>query len=117
MNQVSDSRLATRKWDIISDQSNTKYSVGNEIIYSEKKVLKSNLCDFSDANVVLVRGNTTAGAYRVTHKAIKNCVPFTKCIIKIDETTINETEDLDLVMPMHNLIEYIFNYSDTTGSL
>ena len=117
MNQVSDSRLATRKWDIISDQSNTKYSVGNEIIYNEKKVLKSNLWDFSDANVVLVRGDITAGAYPVTHKAIKICVPFTKCITKIDELAINEIEDLDLVVPLHNLLEYIFNYSDTTGSL
>ena len=83
----------------------------------KKKLLKSNLCDISDANVVLVRGNITAGAYSVTHKAIKNCVPFTKCIAKIDETMISEIDDLDLVMPMHNLIEYIFNYSDTTGSL
>ena len=45
--------------------------------------------------------------------SFKNCAPFIKCIIKIDGTTI---EDLDLVMPMYNLLEYSSNYSDTTGS-
>ena len=48
--------------------------------------------------------------------AFKNCAPFIKCIIKIDGTTIDDTKDLDLVMPMYNLLEYSSNYSDTTGS-
>ena len=47
----------------------------------------------------------------------KNCAPFTKCIIKIDGTTIHDAEDLDLVMPMYNLIEYSSDYFETTGSL
>ena len=42
---------------------------------------------------------------------------LTKCITKIDETTIDDAEDLDLVMPIYNLIEYSSNYSETTGSL
>ena len=42
---------------------------------------------------------------------------FTKCITKIDGTTIDDSEDLDSVMPMYNLIEYSSNYSETTGSL
>ena len=41
---------------------------------------------------------------------------FTKCITKIDETKIDDAEDLDLVIPMYNLIEYSSNYSETTGS-
>ena len=40
-----------------------------------------------------------------------------KCIIKIDGTTIDDTEDLDLVMPMYNLIEYSSNYSEAIGVL
>ena len=52
-----------------------------------------------------------------TEVAFKNCVPSTKCIIKIDVTTIDDAENLDLVMPMYNLIEYSLNYCDTTGSL
>ena len=46
----------------------------------------------------------------------KNCAPFTKRITKIDGTTIDDDEDLNLVMLMCNLIEYSSNYSETTGS-
>ena len=49
--------------------------------------------------------------------AFKNCTPFTKCIRKIDGTKIRDFEDLDLVMPMYNLIEYSSKYSETTGGL
>ena len=49
--------------------------------------------------------------------AFKNCAPFTKCITKIDGTTVDDTEVLDLAMPMYNLTEYNSNYSETTGSL
>ena len=47
----------------------------------------------------------------------KNSAPFTKFITKIDGTTIDDAEDLDLVMPMYNLIKYRSNYSETTESL
>ena len=49
--------------------------------------------------------------------AFKNCALFTKCITKIGGTSIDHAEELDLVMPMYNLIECISNYSETTGSL
>ena len=42
---------------------------------------------------------------------------FTKCIPKINETTLDDAEDFDLVMPMDNLIKYSSNYSETKGSL
>ena len=47
----------------------------------------------------------------------KNCASFTKCVTKIDGTTIDNAQDLDLVMLMYNLIEYSSNYSGETGSL
>ena len=52
-----------------------------------------------------------------TQVSFRNCAPFTKCITKVDRKTINDAEDLDLVMPMYNRIEYSSNYSETTGSL
>ena len=52
-----------------------------------------------------------------THVAFKNCAPSTKCIIKIDGTTIDDAQDLALVMSMYNLLEYSSNYFDMTGSL
>ena len=45
------------------------------------------------------------------------CAVFTLCITNVDETTIDETEDLDIVMPIYNLIQYSSNYSETSGQL
>ena len=73
------------------------------------EVLKSNLCDYSNA-YLLVRGDITIIEHQVTQIALKNCAPFTKCNAKIDGTTIDDAEDLDLVM--YNLIEYSSNYSN-----
>ena len=47
----------------------------------------------------------------------KNCAPFTKCISRINNTDIDTAQDIDIVMPMYNLIEYSDNYSKTSGSL
>ena len=66
---------------------------------------------------ILVRGDITVVAAPATQLACKNCASFTKCITKVDETTIDDAEDLDLVMPMYHLIDYSSNYSETTGSL
>ena len=105
LNEVNDSKFVTRKWNIVNDNSNANYGVGSEIIYN-KEILNSNLCDYNDA-YILVRGNITIIEYQKARVAFKNCAPFTKCIIKIDGTTIDDAEDLDLLMPMYNLIEYI----------
>ena len=81
------------------------------------EVLKSNLCNYKDA-YILVRGDITVAAGRVTQVTFKNCAPFTNCMTKINGTTIDDAEDLlDLVMPMYNLIECISNYSEAIGSL
>ena len=47
----------------------------------------------------------------------KNCTPFTKCISRINNSDIDHAHDIDIVMPMYNLIEYSDNYSQTSGSL
>ena len=49
--------------------------------------------------------------------AFKNNAPFTNCISKINNVLIDNAEDLDIVMPMYNLLEYSKNYRKTTGSL
>ena len=115
LNEASNSGFAARKWNIVNDNSKANYDVANEITYNTE-VLKSSLCDYNDA-YILVRGDIAATVAPATQVAFKNCAPFTKCITKIDETTIDDAEDLDLVMPMYNLIEYSSNYSETTGSL
>ena len=64
-----------------------------------------------------MKGDINVTAAPQIQVAFKDCAPFTKCITKLHETRIDDAEDLDLVMPMYNLIEYSSNYSETTGSL
>ena len=86
-------------------------------------MLRSDLCDFSDAYIV-VKGNITLTKaanrdfidLRDSFLALKNNAPFTNCISKINNVLIDNAEDLDIVMPMYNLLEYSKNYSKTTGS-
>ena len=114
LNKTNDSKFVTRKWNIVNDNSKASYEEGNKITYNTE-VLKSNLCDYNDA-YILVRGDITVTAVPQIQVAFKNCAPFTKCITKIYGTTIDDAEDLHLVMPMYSLKEYSSNYSETTGS-
>ena len=66
---------------------------------------------------ILVRCDITVTEAPATQVAFKSCAPFTKCITKTDGATIYNSDDLDLVMPIYNLIEYSSNYPETTGSL
>ena len=88
-------------------------------------MLKSSLCAYSDV-YILVKGtihvnNTAQGAAAPNNgnkKVIfENCAPFTNCISEINNTQIDNAKDIDIVMPMYNLIEYSDNYAKTTGSL
>ena len=115
LNEGSDSTFATRKWNIVNDLSNANYGVGNELIYNAK-VLKSNLCDYDDA-YILIMGDINIVNNNGTQAALNNCAPFTKCITKINGTTVDDAEDLALYMQIYNFIEYSWNYSKTTGSL
>ena len=114
-NESSDSKLATRKSNIVKDQSNASYDVTNGITYNTD-VLKFNLCNYKDA-YILVRGYITAIVPPATKVAFKNCPPVTQCTTKPGGTTIDDAEYLDLFMAMYNLLEYNLNYSDTRGSL
>ena len=88
-------------------------------------MLKSSLCDYSDA-YIFVKGTITvnntaaadADANNTNKKVIlNNCAPFTNCISEINNTQIDNAKDIDIVMPMYNFIEYSDNYSKTSGSL
>ena len=116
----SSSVFATRKWYVFNDQNNTDYGEGNEdstTIKFETKVIKSNLCDYSDAYILVTGDITATGGDANTRVAFKNCAPFTKCITHINDEHVDNADNLDIIMPMYNLIEYSDNYSDTSGSL
>ena len=83
-------------------------------------MLRSHLCDYSDAYIV-VKGTITIvrpnGAKRNKEVTFKNNAPFINCISKINGVKIDNAEDLDVVMPMYNLCKYSKNYRKTAGSL
>ena len=85
-------------------------------------MLRSYLRDYSDAYIV-VKGTTDLLAAaanendKVENDVEKNNAPFRSCISKINSTLIDNAEDLDIVIPMYNLLEYNQNYSMTSGSL
>ena len=56
-------------------------------------------------------------AVNATKLALKNCAPFTKCNLEINDEHVDTAENLDLVMPMYNLIEYSDNYQDSSATL
>ena len=88
-------------------------------------MLRLDLCDYADA-YILVNGTITvtanAGANNIRDKRnrkliFKNNAPFVSCITRINGELIEDADDLDVVMPMYNLLEYSKNYRKTIGSL
>ena len=118
------SKFRTRNLIEINDESRGVYNVNSQIKF-KTTMLKSSLCDYSDA-YILVKGTISANntvaqgaAVNDANKKVifKNCAPFTNCISEINNTQIDNAKDIDIVMPMYNLIEYSDNYAKTTGSL
>ena len=118
------SKLRTRNWVEINDDITGAYSP-NEQIRSKTAMLRSSLCDYSDAYILVkvnISVNNAAGAGAAANNTnekviFKNCAPFINCISKINNAQTDYAEHIDIVMPMYNLIEYSDNYSKTCGSL
>ena len=124
--QNQTTKFRTKNWVEINDDSNGKYNTNSQIKFKTSR-LRSGLCDYSDA-YILASGTITitgAGADDVAkplnerNKGVifKNSALFTDCINEISNTQIANVKYLDVVIPMHNLIEYSNNYPKTSGSL
>ena len=75
------------------------------------------MCDYVEA-YILVDGTIKAtNALNATRLALKNCAPITKCNLEINDEHVDTAENLDIVMPMYNLIEYSDNYQDSSATL
>ena len=113
--------FATKKWYIINDENNTSYGVNKDTgadnpdtIKHDTRVLKPNLCDYAEL-YILVDGTIRAtNAVNATRLALKK---FTKCNLEINDEHVDTAENLDIVMPMYNLIEYSDNYQDSSATL
>ena len=89
-------------------------------------MLRSDLCDYSDAYILVKDTITVNGVINGVENEIlrrnrplilKNNAPFVSCMTKINNEFIEDADDLDIVMPMYNLLEYSKNYRKTIGSL
>ena len=120
------SKFVTREYVRINSLLNTYNE--NKLIRFKTPMLRSSLCDYSDA-YILFKGTITVtapgannGANNIRDKKnrpliLKNNAPFVSCITRINGELIEDADDLDIVMPMYNLLEYSKNYRKTIRSL
>ena len=127
-NEMSEqlSKFVTREYVRVNGLSNMYKE--NKSIRFKTPMLRSNLCDYSDA-YILVKGTITLTAPGVNNNAnnsrdkrnvpliLKNNAPFVSCITRINGELIEDADDLDIVMSMYNLLEYSKDYRKTIGSL
>ena len=113
-------RFITKIWIEVQSQSGNTYNTSKPIRF-KTSMLISDLCDYSDA-YVWVKGKITVtnpndNANFNNELRLKNNAPLISCISKINSELVENAEDLDIVMPMYNLLEYSKNYEKTSGSL
>ena len=118
-------KFRTKNWVEINDDSRGTNNYKSQIQF-KTSMLRSNLCDYSDAYILVSETITIAGAGNDEERQLdekdkdviyKNCAQFTDCRSEINNTQIDHTKYMDVVMPMYSLIEYSDNYSKTSGGL
>ena len=121
-NQLTKSR--TKNWVEINDESLRTYKTNTQSRF-KTSMLRSSLCDYSDAyihvkeNVTVVNAAALGQAASNANKKVilKGCAPFTSSISKINNTQIDDAQNIYVVMPMYNLIEYSDTYSKISEDL
>ena len=121
---IDSKHFATKKWYIINDENNTNYGLNKDTgetnpdtIKYDSRVLKPNLCDYTEAYILVDGTIRVANAVNATRLALKNCAPFTKCNLEINDEHVDTIENLDITRPMYSLIEYSDNYQDSSATL
>ena len=114
--------FATTRTYIINDENNTNYGVNKDTgadnpdtIKYNTRVLKPNLCDYAEVYILVDGTIRVTNAVNATRLALKNCTPFTKRNLEINDEHVDTAENL--VMPMYNLIEYSDNYQESSATL
>ena len=100
------SKFTTRRWYIVNDQNNEQCGRGNEndsTINFETKVIKPNLCDYSDAYILVTGDIKVAGVAADTNVAFKNCALFTRCVTHINDEHVETAGNLNIIMHMYIL--------------
>ena len=100
-----ESKFATKKWYVIDSQTTKgKYKQGDTIKF-ETETVKSSLCDYSDAFILVTR-NITVAADDNTDVALKNCAPFSACTTKINDIFVDKANHIYIAMPMYSLWQF-----------
>ena len=118
------SKFRTKNWVEVNDESGGTFNINSQIKF-KTAMLKSSLCDYSDA-YILVKGKITStgagdnaaarqGDERDKSVAFRNCAPFTNCITEINNSQIDNAKDIAIVVPMYNLLEY--NLLEVCGNI
>ena len=122
LNDSTVSKFVSKKWIVANHLLSGQYSVNKNISF-KNSLLRSDLCDYSDAYIV-VEGTIDLLALAAnendkaqTNVTFKSNAPFRSCISKMNSTLTENPEYLDIVMSMYNLLEYIQNCSMTLGRL
>ena len=100
-------RFITKKWIEVHDQSGETYSPNKQIRF-KTSMLRLDLCNYRDVYIVATEKIAVKNPNNDEYDkilAFKKNSPFVSCISKINNTLIDNAEDLDIVMPMYNLIE------------
>ena len=105
-----------------NDENYTNYGVNKDTVADnpdtikyDTRVLKLHLCDYAEAYILIDGTIRAAAANANTRLALNNCAPFTKCNLEINDEHVDTAENLDITMPMYNLIEYSDNYQDSSA--
>ena len=112
------SKYQTKKWYVINDRNNGQYDEGNDKGNKiHTAVVKSFLCDYADAYILVAGNITVVGSDENTKSAFKICHSFIGCKIHLNDEHVEDSDNLHIIMNMYNLVEYSDNYSDSTASL
>ena len=112
--QINHPNLEQKNWVEKNDESKESYGTGSDIKF-KTTMLRSNLCDYADAyilvkgKIALIGAESDDAAKRLDERnkgvIFKNCAPFTKYISRINGTEIDNAQDFDIAMPVYSLIE------------
>ena len=112
-------KFVTREYVRVHSLSNTYNE--NKSVRFKTPMLRSDLCYYADA-YILVNSTILVNGLNPRDRqnrplTLKNNAPFISCITRINNELIEDADDLDIVIPMYNLLEYSKNYRKTIGSL
>ena len=120
LGNVSDNKLPkfiTKKWTEIYDESDETYNI-NKYVRFKTPQLRYDLCDWNHVyivvtgKIIITNSNNNAYDKKVT---VKNNAPFFSCMLRTNNTLIDDCQDLDIVMPLFNFLYYSKNYQKTSG--